>query len=42
MDYAQTPITVRCAANLGRFNGTIVDMLHYEKEENFANAQELV
>jgi hypothetical protein len=41
MDYAQTLRLVRCAANLGTFNGIIVDMLHHEKAENFENAQEL-
>jgi fructose-bisphosphate aldolase class II len=42
MDHAQTPEIVRKAADLGGFDGIMVDMSHYEKEENFAKTRELV
>lgn len=42
MDHAQTPEIVRRAADLGGFDGIMVDMSHYEKEENFAKTRELV
>ena len=42
MDHAQSPEIVRRAADLGGFDGIMVDMSHYEKEENFAKTRELV
>ncbi|KAF2255083.1 aldolase [Trematosphaeria pertusa] len=42
MDHAQTPEIVRKAADLGGFDGIMVDMSHYEKEENFRLTKELV
>ncbi|KAJ9618586.1 hypothetical protein H2204_013005 [Knufia peltigerae] len=42
MDHAQTPEIVRRAADLGGFDGIMVDMSHYEMEENFALTRELV
>jgi fructose-bisphosphate aldolase class II len=42
MDHAQTPEIVRRAADIGGFDGIMVDMSHYEKEENFAKTKELV
>lgn len=41
MDHAQTPEIVRRAADIGGFDGIMVDMSHYEKEENFAKTKEL-
>lgn len=42
MDHAQTPEIVRRAADLGGFDGIMVDMSHYEMEENFRLTKELV
>ncbi|KAK5245595.1 hypothetical protein LTS06_009013 [Exophiala xenobiotica] len=42
MDHAQSPEMVKRAADLGGFDGIMVDMSHYEKEENFAKTRELV
>jgi len=42
MDHAQTPEMVRRAADLGGFDGIMVDMSHYEREENLAKTKELV
>jgi fructose-bisphosphate aldolase class II len=42
MDHAQTPEIVRTAADMGGFDGIMVDMSHYEKEENFRLTKELV
>ncbi|KAE8396013.1 ketose-bisphosphate aldolase [Aspergillus alliaceus] len=42
MDHAQTPEIIRYAADLGGFDGIMVDMSHYEKEENLALTKELV
>jgi fructose-bisphosphate aldolase class II len=42
MDHAQTPEIVKKAADLKGFDGIMVDMSHYEKEENFRLTKELV
>jgi fructose-bisphosphate aldolase class II len=42
MDHAQSPDIIRRAADLGGFDGIMVDMSHYEKEENMAKTKELV
>ncbi|KAK5090781.1 hypothetical protein LTR05_000958 [Lithohypha guttulata] len=42
MDHAQTPDMVRRAADLGGFDGIMVDMSHYEREENLSKTKELV
>ncbi|KAF2691936.1 aldolase [Lentithecium fluviatile CBS 122367] len=42
MDHAQTPEIVKQAADLQGFDGIMVDMSHYEKEENFRLTKELV
>ena len=42
MDHAQTPDVIRRSADLGGFDGIMVDMSHYEKEENMALSKELV
>lgn len=42
MDHAQTPEIVKTAADLKGFDGIMVDMSHYEKEENFRLTKELV
>lgn len=42
MDHAQTPELVKRAADMGGFDGIMVDMSHYEKEENFQKTRELV
>ncbi|OKL62530.1 putative fructose-bisphosphate aldolase [Talaromyces atroroseus] len=42
MDHAQTPEIIRYAAELGGFDSIMVDMSHYEKEENLAKTRELV
>ncbi|OJJ64809.1 hypothetical protein ASPSYDRAFT_142496 [Aspergillus sydowii CBS 593.65] len=42
MDHAQTPEIIRRAADLGGFDSIMVDMSHYEKEENLRLTQELV
>ncbi|KAK5691438.1 hypothetical protein LTR97_011431 [Elasticomyces elasticus] len=41
MDHCQSPEMVRRAADLGGFDGIMVDMSHYEKEENLAKTKEL-
>lgn len=42
MDHAQDPDMIRRAADLGGFDGIMVDMSHYEKEENLRLTKELV
>ncbi|ERS98279.1 tagatose 1,6-diphosphate aldolase [Sporothrix schenckii 1099-18] len=42
MDHAQTPEIVRRAADLGGFDGIMLDMSHYDKEENLRLTRELV
>lgn len=42
MDHAQSPAMVKRAADLGGFDGIMVDMSHYEREENLAKTKELV
>lgn len=42
MDHAQTPEIIRYAADLGGFDSIMVDMSHFEKEENLAKTKELV
>ena len=42
MDHAQSPEIIRRAADLGGFDGIMVDMSHYEKEENLSLTRELV
>lgn len=42
MDHAQSPEMVRRAADLKGFDGIMVDMSHYEREENLAKTKELV
>ncbi|KAF4121512.1 fructose-bisphosphate aldolase, class II [Geosmithia morbida] len=42
MDHAQSPEVIRRAAELGGFDGIMVDMSHYEKEENMSRTRELV
>lgn len=42
MDHAQTPDIIRRSADLGGFDGIMVDMSHYEKEENMKLSKELV
>ena len=41
MDHAQTPEVVRQAADLGTFDSIMVDMSHFEKEENLRLTKEL-
>lgn len=41
MDHAQTPDIIRRAADLGGFDSIMVDMSHYEKDENLALTREL-
>ncbi|KAH6675282.1 tagatose 1,6-diphosphate aldolase [Plectosphaerella plurivora] len=41
MDHAQSPDIIKRAAELGGFDGIMVDMSHYEKEENLAKTKEL-
>ena len=41
MDHAQTPEIVRQAADLGLFHSIMVDMSHYEKDENLRLTKEL-
>ncbi|CAH0050534.1 unnamed protein product [Clonostachys solani] len=41
MDHAQSPELIRRAAELGGFDGIMVDMSHYEKKENLAKTKEL-
>lgn len=42
MDHAQSPDIIRRAADLGGFDGIMVDMSHYEREENMRLSRELV
>lgn len=42
MDHAQSPDIIKRAAELGGFDGIMVDMSHYEKEENMSKTKELV
>lgn len=42
MDHAQTPEIIRRSADLGGFDGIMVDMSHYEREENMSLSKELV
>jgi fructose-bisphosphate aldolase class II len=42
MDHCQTPEMVKMAADLGGFDGIMVDMSHYDKEENMRLSKELV
>jgi fructose-bisphosphate aldolase class II len=42
MDHAQDPAVIRAAADTGKFDSIMVDMSHYEKEENLAKTRELV
>lgn len=42
MDHAQSPDIIKRAADMGGFDGIMVDMSHYEKEENMAKTKELV
>ncbi len=42
MDHCQSPEMVKRAAEMGGFDGIMVDMSHYEKEENLAKTRELV
>lgn len=41
MDHAQTPEMVKQAADLGLFHSIMVDMSHYEKDENLRLTKEL-
>lgn len=41
MDHCQSPEMVKRAADLGGFDGIMVDMSHYEKEENLQLTKEL-
>ncbi|RFU26135.1 hypothetical protein B7463_g10196, partial [Scytalidium lignicola] len=42
MDHAQSPEIIRRAADMGGFDGIMVDMSHYEKQENMRLSKELV
>lgn len=42
MDHAQSPDIIRRSVDLGGFDGIMVDMSHYEKEENMRLSKELV
>ncbi|KAF2138553.1 uncharacterized protein K452DRAFT_233961 [Aplosporella prunicola CBS 121167] len=42
LDHAQTPEIVRRAADIGGFDSIMVDMSHYEKDENLRLTRELV
>lgn len=42
MDHAQDPQIIRAAADTGKFDSIMVDMSHYEKEENLSKTKELV
>ncbi|KAK6854908.1 fructose-bisphosphate aldolase [Apiospora arundinis] len=42
IDHAQSPEIIKRAADLGGFDGIMVDMSHYEKEENMRLTKELV
>ena len=41
MDHAQSPDLIRRAADLGGFDGIMIDMSHYDKDENMAKTKEL-
>jgi len=41
MDHCQDPAMVKRAADLGGFDGIMVDMSHFEKEENLQKTTEL-
>lgn len=41
MDHCQSPDMVRRAADMGGFDGIMIDMSHYEKEENLRLTKEL-
>lgn len=41
LDHAQTPEVIRRAADMGGFDSIMVDMSHYEKDENLALTREL-
>lgn len=42
MDHAQSPNIIRHSADIGGFDGIMVDMSHYEKEKNLSLTRELV
>jgi len=42
MDHAQSPEIIRRSADLGGFDGIMVDMSHYDDEENLRLSKELV
>lgn len=42
MDHAQSPEIIKRAADIGGFDGIMVDMSHYEKEENMRLSKELI
>ncbi|KAK6442373.1 hypothetical protein LTR95_001389 [Oleoguttula sp. CCFEE 5521] len=42
MDHAQNPDIIRRSADLGGFDGIMVDMSHYERDENLRLSRELV
>ncbi|KAL8684418.1 MAG: hypothetical protein Q9224_006364 [Gallowayella concinna] len=42
MDHAQDPDVIRKAADTGKFDSIMVDMSHFEKEENLSKTTELV
>lgn len=42
MDHAQSPEGIRRAADLGGLDGIMIDMSHYEREENLQLSKELV
>jgi fructose-bisphosphate aldolase, class II len=42
MDHAQSPKIIRHSAEIGGFDGIMVDMSHYERAENLALTRELV
>ena len=42
MDHAQDPEIIRRAADTGKFDSIMVDMSHFEKEENLSKTKELV
>lgn len=42
LDHAQSEEAIRAAAETGKFDSIMVDMSHYEKEENLRRTKELV
>ena len=42
VDHAQSPEIIKRAADMGGFDGIMVDMSHYEREENMRLSKELV